>query len=72
MERLTKGQIRQMLQLNKITGGLKLLKGVLKDGAYWVGSQRTDRITVIGKVHLPTHPQITIILFEFWESEIEI
>lgn len=56
MEILTKGQILQMLQLDKITGGLKLLKGVLKEGAYWVGSQRTDRITVVVKVHLPTDP----------------
>lgn len=52
-----------MLQLNKITGGVKILKGVLEDQAYQVGRQRADRITVVVEVYLPTAPKMTIILF---------
>lgn len=52
-----------MLQLNKITGGVKILKGVLEDRAYQVGRQRADRITVVVEVYLPTAPKMTIILF---------
>lgn len=61
-----------MLQLNKITGGVKLLKGVLEDRAYQVGRQRTGRITVVVEVYLPAAPKMTIILFWFRESKTEI
>jgi len=68
----TKGQILQMLQLSKITGRVKLLKGVLEAWAYWVCRQRTDRITVVVELYLTTAPKMTVILFWFWESKTEI